>query len=234
MQIPTTDMGSEALIDLALWHKRTLELFDETRPLAAPLGEHIAALEGRAGSVRETRRAQIEPRVAVAHANLAADVTLRQLAAALREQDGGKPGRASKAIFPDGLTPIVTPVAGAQAAALTTLVQRLEANRALGAVVVRFLPIARGDLERLNTALSRRLERARAHGAARAEEVVAREMLVAVYQESAGKIWALYPHDRDRREFFFDRFRGAARGDEDSQRVAVDADAPAAVPAPVL
>ena len=219
MRIYNSNAGSETRIAYGTETIVGLRQFDETAPLAASFEPVNARLQTTFTARKDAERAQLQARVQVRFADWKFDQEARAAFRAAQTADGGKTGKITRALFPDGLNTVVIPSGPSQHAASVQLINRAKACTTSGAekVLGEHLPSiekASGDLK---LALDERDRLAAARAVAFTAEEVARDDHEAAIDKLMGEVRALYPRDRKRWDLIFPTLpsRRARRDDDD-------------------
>jgi hypothetical protein len=182
-----------------------LGYFEQTASLAPPFSQVNARLES-AEQVRQlAERAQIEARVQVRFADYSIDTQLRSMWRASELADGGRRGAISRALFPEGLNPLVIPTGESQHttveqfAILAHACTVADADKVLG----EWLPRLEEANAKLKIALQERERRATARAVASAAEESAREDHALAVDKLMGEVRAIFPKDRKRWDLIF-------------------------------
>lgn len=170
-------------------------------------------------AARVTREAAedalIGPRVAVRFAEWALEEVIRRIAADAHAADGNlRRGPAFDRLFPDGVSPVITPRSVAQVVSATLLKVRLDATAAGSPGRDRGESLS-AAIAKLQGAIEARKGAGQAVAVARAVEDAAREDWLAHYSKDAGAVRVLFPTDRDRQDLYFDELDTSRSGGSD-------------------
>lgn len=182
-----------------------LRYFTETEALAAALETQNAELDRLDQDVGRIERLLLPLRAAVKFANFAYDATIRGCSKTAELADGGKRGKIHEAIFPQGISVIITPSGASQLPVARKHAQSLEASKVPGVEAVRseWLPKIQAAITKLDDAVKGRdagytdVARALAARDAAAED---HELAVERVQ---GHVRAAFPKDRSRWDVIF-------------------------------
>jgi hypothetical protein len=203
-----------------------LGLLKECAGLVGPVVAATALVRSSLDKRRAAARALIPIRVKCSFADWDWDGTLRAMSASVESQTGGRKSAAWREIFPESLTPLVTPQGEGQRAA---------AERFLGHLTTCTLPAAQAAVEEwkpklqkaydtLAAALAERRTAEAALFVARGEEQAAKRDFNRTIEKTIALVKSIYPEDRARLDLAFPSL--------DDDRAVEEDEEPEAEPAP--
>jgi hypothetical protein len=182
-----------------------LKCFSETDSFAAPMEAQNGALEKVWLDREKVEREAIAPRAQLRFADWKWDQQVRMVAKVAQLADGGRTGPVSKAIFPNGVTPEVTPSGGQQLKTANALIERISAAKLPEVARLReeWLPKLTGARDQLASALKAREDLYQKLAMARAAEQAARDDHLMAIEKLMGQIRATFPKDVARWDVIF-------------------------------
>lgn len=124
--------GSQIRVDYGLALVRGLLNFDKTRPQGVAFKSLNDELDVQYQARLALRKPWIEARQDVRFCDYNADQVIRAFQRATEIADRGRRGTLSKALFPEGVSPVVGPAGAAQLPALDSLIDRFKKSRVEG------------------------------------------------------------------------------------------------------
>ena len=205
-----------------------LQLFEESQPLAEPVGAATQVLEAARDKREKSETALIPIRVTCSLADYTWDKTVRAFAKSVEAQAGGTKTPAYRELFPNGYRPLVTPSGEAQRVCATRFLTHLRAcsSPAAKGFCEEWLPKLQQAFDGLAAGLEQRRAAETALYVARAEEQAAKRDFSRTMDKTIAEVRALYPEDRARQDLLFPRLESAAETDDDAEQPS-----PAAEPA---
>lgn len=205
MKSARPDMSFKKLDGIGRWHGAALQQFEETLPLIEEFNIVHQVLISTNEKVVEALNALLGPRMAIALGELKVDKVIRKVSAGCQMIDGGR-GVTFRAVFPNGMTPVVQKTGARQVDEIDALNDRVK-GRSLGdnETLAPILTELNEECDKLRDALKQRKAAYSKLSEARSAHMEAREDFCSIYDKDIGLIRSLFPRDRSTQEFFFER-----------------------------
>jgi hypothetical protein len=214
MQTPNANTPVSRLVASVRFLLAALAQLVTTRDLVPTLQGSFDAFLAAVTATVAAGDATIQPRVAVRFAERELEVGIRALFLAAQTLDSGKPGgRIGSALFPNGLTAVVSPQTAEQIAVAKQLVDRLMAQESATPLRATHEPVLRAAIDRMSHALETRDASVAAYETTLARQTATRDALVRSYDSIANTIRARFPKDRAQQDVFFDILRTSKTND---------------------
>jgi hypothetical protein len=219
--------GTPTRTDYGIGLVAGLQAFPETAPLAAPFEQVNDDLDAGFTARCALRKPLVQARVALRFANYQVDQTIRMAHSAAQIADGGRKGKVTEALFPEGLTPVVAPKGSGQIKPTEDLLGRFARSKLPGvtALGAAWVPRIEADLAVLRAA-------ADAHKAANDAYVAAFQIELGLRHEHArqvdrlmGLVRAAFPGDKIKQDLVFPEMDDEVTAGEDDDETDAPADA---------
>jgi len=193
--------------------------FPETAALADHLTAQNQALDNLRLAREKKQRDLMRLRVLLRLADYNWDQTVRSFSHAVEITEGGSRGALHRALFPNGISAVVTPTGASQVTTAKAMVDLLNASKAINVDKVRneWQPRLTDALTKLTTAANDRDTATREVGLMRVNEEALREDHAVLVDKLAGEVRALFPKEPKRWEVIFPRLVSSTTShDQDS------------------
>ncbi|MBI5498565.1 MAG: hypothetical protein HY904_26425 [Deltaproteobacteria bacterium] len=207
MEKPTSKTPVSRCEELSLFSQTAMRSFTEQPaliPYADALALATAPLVAAHAEVTVAVRGLLPVRVKVRFTEYFAEVGVRALHKRAEAADGKKDGKIAKALFPNGLGPVVAPTGPAQVKAMEELEGRLKAAGALWPQAADELVKVMALRTEYATAVDARRAGVLAAVAARAQRTLNKEDFLDAYAKACAGVAGLFPRDRRLQNLFFD------------------------------
>jgi hypothetical protein len=221
----SSSVSTQPRLDYGIDLIEGLKAFRETQVLAGPLEVVNRDLQ----AIYQTRQAKREPliraRAVLRVREYFTDQLIRRFARAVEIADGGRRGPLFAELFPEGVTPVVSPVGTRQVDPTQALLGRLSSSKQSGVEALREKWLAP-----LQDGVARLQEAAQTHATTAAEYRTALQQELALRQEHArvvdrlvGQVRGTYPQNRAAQDAVFPTNASRRAVDRDGDDVLADA-----------
>lgn len=199
------DASSTVRVEYGIELHAGLSQFVETQDAAADILAVNDALYSQQQSRLALRAPELKARAALRFAEYHVDKIIRSAYRAAEIEDGGRRGRLTATLFPDGLTPVIRPSGRAQSKPTKELIGRLVTTKNPGFDGYRlvWLPKLESALAQLETAMGTHDSVRTAYDEAFKAELALRDAHLEIVDKVMGLVRAAFPRDREAQDVIF-------------------------------